>query len=112
MTQAHRIRQFVLDHFIAPARAGGRSEVVVRAGDVHRATGLANAMPAVCSACLRFRGMRSLREHTTALVVSDCPQRVVRSRWRWSCSLALFKAMCELDLDEHHPVFRDNALRR
>jgi hypothetical protein len=51
MTQADRIRQFVLDQFIAPARQqGGRTEVVVRAGDVHQQMSLTNAMPAVCSA--------------------------------------------------------------
>src|SRR4051812_33376488 len=50
MTQADRIRQFVLDRHVAPARARGRSEVTVRAGDVHRDMGLSNAMPAVCAA--------------------------------------------------------------
>lgn len=50
MSQADRIRQFVLDRYIVPARAKGQSELIIRAGDVHRAMGLANAMPAVCSA--------------------------------------------------------------
>lgn len=50
MTQADHIRQFTLDHYVAPARAEGRSEITIRAGDVHQAMGLANAMPAVCSA--------------------------------------------------------------
>jgi len=50
MTKADRIRQFVLDHFVAPARAEGRKTVTVRAGDVHRDMGLANRYPAVCSA--------------------------------------------------------------
>jgi uncharacterized protein DUF6884 len=50
MTQANRIRQFALDHFVAPARAEGRSEITIRAGDVHQVMDLANAMPAVCSA--------------------------------------------------------------
>jgi hypothetical protein len=50
MTQADRIRQFVLDQVIAPARQQGRTEVVVRAGDVHQQMSLTNAMPAVCSA--------------------------------------------------------------
>jgi 5-methylcytosine-specific restriction protein B len=52
MTQADRIRQFVIDRYIEQARALGRSEITVRAGDVHQAMGLANAMPAVCkNAC-------------------------------------------------------------
>lgn len=50
MTQADRIRQFVVDQFIAPARQQGRTEVVIRAGDVHQQMSLTNAMPAVCSA--------------------------------------------------------------
>ena len=50
MKQAGRIRQFALDHYVALARVGGRSEITIRAGDVHQAMGLANAMPAVCSA--------------------------------------------------------------
>jgi hypothetical protein len=50
MKQADRIRQFALDHYVALARVGGRSEITIRAGDVHQAMGLANAMPAVCSA--------------------------------------------------------------
>lgn len=50
MTQAERIRQFALGHYVAPARAAGHSTVTIRAGDVHREMGLANAAPAVCSA--------------------------------------------------------------
>jgi hypothetical protein len=50
MTQADRIRQYVLDHYVAPARAKGRAEITIRAGDVHQEMGLANRMPAVCSA--------------------------------------------------------------
>jgi hypothetical protein len=50
VTQADRIRQFALDQYISPARAEGRAEIVIRAGDIHREMGLSNAMPAVCSA--------------------------------------------------------------
>ena len=50
MIQANRIRQFVRDHYIAPARAAGHAEITIRAGDVHREMSLTNAMPAVCSA--------------------------------------------------------------
>jgi Family of unknown function (DUF6884) len=49
-TQADRIRQFVLNHYVTPARGKGHSTVTIRAGDVHRAMRLASAMPAVCSA--------------------------------------------------------------
>lgn len=50
MIQANRIRQFVRDHYIAPAKADGHAEITIRAGDVHREMSLTNAMPAVCSA--------------------------------------------------------------
>lgn len=50
MSQADQIRQFVLERFIVPASAQGHTEITVRAGDVHLAMGLANAMPAVCGA--------------------------------------------------------------
>jgi hypothetical protein len=50
MNQANRIRQFAIDHYIAPARAAGRMEITIRAGDIHKDMGLTNAMPAVCSA--------------------------------------------------------------
>ncbi len=48
--QADRIRQFLLDNYVAPARKDGRSEITVRAGDIHKRMGLQSAMPAVCSA--------------------------------------------------------------
>jgi 5-methylcytosine-specific restriction enzyme B len=50
MSQADDIRRFVIARYIEPARAKGEQRVSVRAGDVHRAMGLSNAMPAVCSA--------------------------------------------------------------
>jgi hypothetical protein len=50
MTQADKIRQFALDHYVVPARARGHAVITIRAGDIHREMKLANAMPAVCSA--------------------------------------------------------------
>lgn len=50
MKQADRIRKFLLDNYIAPARSDRRSEITVRAGDIHKRMGLKSAMPAVCSA--------------------------------------------------------------
>lgn len=48
--QADRIRSHVLANVVEPARARGEQRVEVVAGEVHRALGLDNAMPAVCSA--------------------------------------------------------------
>lgn len=50
MSQADWIRQIALESYILPARAAGQEQVVIRAGDLHSAMKLKNAMPAVCSA--------------------------------------------------------------
>ena len=50
MNQADRIRQFVSETYVVPARNRGIIEVEIRAGDIHREMRLSNAMPAVCSA--------------------------------------------------------------
>jgi hypothetical protein len=50
MSQADRIRHFVVENYIAPANAEGRAEITIRAGDIHRAMGLMNSMPSVCQA--------------------------------------------------------------
>ena len=47
---ADQIRRWVNENCIQPARQSGRSEVVVRAGDVHRDMHLKNRLPAVCAA--------------------------------------------------------------
>ncbi len=50
MPQADRIRKFVLDHYVEPARIEGRAEITLRAGDIHRAMRLTNRLPVVCNA--------------------------------------------------------------
>ena len=49
-TLAARIRKYVIDRHVAPARDAGAASVRVRAGDVHGELGLEDRMPAVCSA--------------------------------------------------------------
>ncbi|MFN3725234.1 MAG: AAA family ATPase [Allosphingosinicella sp.] len=49
-TQADQIRSFVVREYAKPAQQAGQNTFTVRAGDVHNAMGLINAMPAVCSA--------------------------------------------------------------
>ena len=48
--QADLIRNCVRDNFITPAKSAGMAQLRVRSGDVHRALGLTNKYPAVCSA--------------------------------------------------------------
>ena len=50
MTQADRIRDYIVKTVINPARAKGLKSVTVRAGDIHDGMKLANAHPAICSA--------------------------------------------------------------
>ena len=55
MLQADKIRNYVRDQFIAPAKNAGMTQIRVRSGDVHRALHLSNSYSAVCSA---MRGVR------------------------------------------------------
>ncbi|MBL1431142.1 MAG: hypothetical protein COA60_010035 [Robiginitomaculum sp.] len=64
--QADRIRQFVLEQYILPARTSNITEVMVRAGDVHAQMKLSHRMPAVCSAVggkkfLNLAGVKLIR---------------------------------------------------
>jgi 5-methylcytosine-specific restriction protein B len=58
-SDADRIRQYALEHFVQPARDQGESSVTIRAGDLHNALGLSNAHANVCQA-LRGRLFRNL----------------------------------------------------
>jgi hypothetical protein len=63
MKQADQIRKFVFESYVMPARRNGSAEVLIRAGDVHREMGLANAMPAICSAIgsSKFEALSGMR---------------------------------------------------
>jgi 5-methylcytosine-specific restriction enzyme B len=63
VSKADAIRAFARDRFVVPARQGGLSKVIIRAGDVHRAMELTSAMPAVCSALAgrKFEGIADVR---------------------------------------------------
>jgi len=50
MTQADRIRQYAIDHYILPARRKGDKTVTIRSGDIHEGMGLRASYPAVCAA--------------------------------------------------------------
>lgn len=50
VSQADRIRDFVLENYVRPARESRLEIVDIRAGDIHREMRLSNAVPAVCSA--------------------------------------------------------------
>lgn len=46
---ADKVRRHVNDAFVEPARRGGRTQVSVNAGDVHKDLRLEDRMPAVCA---------------------------------------------------------------
>lgn len=50
MSHADVVRAHCGDKIIAPARAAGRTEVEIRAGDIHADLGYKNRLPLVCSA--------------------------------------------------------------
>lgn len=81
MTQADRIRSFVLNEIVRPARASGLTTLVVKAGDVHRAMGLANAYPAVCSV---LRGAKLQHEGGLSLDGRDGPPNGANVWFRFS----------------------------
>ena len=47
---SERVRQCVLQKYVAPARSRGERTVEVVSGDVHRELGLKNLVPQVCEA--------------------------------------------------------------
>ena len=46
MTLADRIREFVNEHYVQPARKRGNQTFIIRAGDVHDDMGLDSRLPA------------------------------------------------------------------
>src|ERR1035437_7273202 len=79
---ADEIRRFVYQHYVVAARNRGRSDVEVRAGDVHHDMQLVGRMPAVCSALgAKFEmeyGLKRKRSPAALLLLrgwmcSDCP---------------------------------------
>lgn len=50
MSYADEVRAYCSRQYVQPARATGRNEFSIRAGDVHEAMGYKNRMPLVCSA--------------------------------------------------------------
>ena len=50
MAHTDEIRKYVVDQIIEPARQHGQTTVHIRAGDIHKALGLSNRMPLVCTA--------------------------------------------------------------
>jgi len=80
LTAADRIRAFVARHYLQNARAKGLDEVRVVAGDVHKAMGLVNRMPAVCSV---LDGKILLHENDLELVERTGPPQGATAAFRY-----------------------------
>ena len=50
MTTAEHIRWYVIEYYIAPARAAGHEEIRIRLGDIRQKMRLSNPLQSVCSA--------------------------------------------------------------
>lgn len=63
MSQADRIRDYALAHYVEPARATGNNGLTISADELSRDMGLRNRMPNVCSALAsrKFLDMAGLR---------------------------------------------------
>lgn len=75
-----RIRQYVIDHYIAPARDRGDTQVEVISGTVHRDMGLENAMPSVCQV---LEGKIFAQEAGVSLIDREGPHRSSTVRYRF-----------------------------
>lgn len=65
-----RVREYARREYIEPARRHGEITVRIVAGDVHKALGLHNRSPQVCSA---LRSHKFLEENHLALVKAEGP---------------------------------------
>lgn len=72
MSHADRIRKYSSEHYIEPARSKGESTVRISAGDVHKAIGLRNRVPAVCQA---LRSNKFLEENGLLLEKWEGPPK-------------------------------------
>lgn len=83
-SQADRIRKYVSEKLIKPARDKGEASIEIVSGDVHRMMGLQNALPAVCSvlegaALAQQAKIRLVDRHSP--IESDKPSSTIRYRF-------------------------------
>ena len=78
MILADRIRQYVLEKKITPARQQDRLNVTIVAGEIHAEMGLENRIPAVCGAldAEKFLDYASIR-----LIERRGPRQGSKAEW-------------------------------
>src|SRR5713226_3787733 len=68
--ESEKVRQFVVERYVRPARSRGERSFTVVAGDVHRALGFRNRVPLVCAA---LKSNKFLRENHVLLTQIEGP---------------------------------------
>jgi hypothetical protein len=83
-SQADRIRRFIVENYVSPARERNDSVIELVSGEVHNAMGLQDALPAVCSA---IEGKALAKQAKVKLldrqspIGSDKPSSTIRYRF-------------------------------
>jgi 5-methylcytosine-specific restriction enzyme B len=113
-SQADRIRQHVADNYANPARRRGENQFSVVSGDIHRDLGLANAMPAVCSA-LDSRKFAELIDGQLVDRVGPANSSTVRFTFRLNAEGVFDIAAAERELKRRYgaeiPTIKDTGNR-
>jgi hypothetical protein len=107
-SQADRIRRFIIENYVSPARERNDSVFELVSGEVHNAMGLQNALPAVCSA---LEG-KALAEQAKVKLIdrhspieSDKPSSTIRYRFELQnivmLDMAAFERLKKAFLSRH-----------
>jgi 5-methylcytosine-specific restriction enzyme B len=78
MTQADQIRQYVIHHYIQPARTAGKKLVTIQAGTIHAELQLENRMPNVCSS---LDAQKFYEQASVTLVKRSGPKQSSTAEW-------------------------------
>lgn len=78
---ADKIRKYVSDAIIEPARKAGKTEVSINAGDVHKDLRLGNRMPAICSS---LDARKFQEEYRVVLSRRSGPKQSSTTMWLFS----------------------------
>lgn len=81
MILADRIRKYVLDRKIKPARNQGVTSITIIAGEIHSDMGLKNRMPAVCGA---LDADKFLDYAQVKLILRTGPKQGSTAKWVFS----------------------------
>ena len=97
MTQADQIRQYVIEHYIQPARAAGKKLITIRAGTIHVEMQLEDRLPNVCSS---LDAQKFYDQAEVTLVKRSGPNQGSTAEW----VLALVQANA-MDLENQTPAW-------